>query len=124
MAAVDAAAHLGAERQQKSAPSVDSTLLGKRLEICCNYDLLPPLVGKEPRWCAGEVVLISDGTNIAIPDRPRAKYPKGEAVMMRWDADVAREEPVTTSSARLLVTKWNPKGEQTDGGWRFDPDCL
>ena len=76
--------------------------------------------GKEARWCAGKVILISDGTNIPIPGKPRAKYKPGEAVMMRWDADAARKEPVTESASRLLKSMWNPKKEQRAGGWRYD----
>ena len=107
-----------AERQQQTAPPVDVTLLGKRLEICCDYELEEG--GTEARWSAGEVILVSDGTNIIIPGKWRAKFKKGEAVMMRWDADAARNEVVTESAARLQHSKWNPKGVQEAGGWRFD----
>jgi hypothetical protein len=107
-----------AERQQRTAPPVDATLLGKRLEICCDYDLEEG--GSEARWSAGEVIAVSDGTNIAIPGKPRAKFKTGEAVMMRWDADAARLEPETESASRLLPSMWNPRGVQSAGGWRFD----
>ena len=40
-----------AERQQQTAPLVDNSLLGERLEICCNYDLVGG--GSEARWSAG-----------------------------------------------------------------------
>ena len=69
----------------------------------------------EARWSAGEVILVSDGTNITIIGKPRAKYKKGEAVMMRWDDSTWGESP-----ARLLPSKWNPRGVQGAGGWRFD----
>ena len=112
-----------AERQQQTAPLVDKALLGKRLEICCNYEL--DNGGSEPRWCAGQVILVSDGRNIA--KGPRSFYKEGEAVMMRWDAAPDRKsmaypqgEPVSESAARLLKSMWNPRGVQRDGGWRFD----
>lgn len=72
------------------------------------------------RWSAGEVILVSDGKNIIKPGTWRAHYKKGEAVMIRWDADEARKEPVSESSKRLIKSKWNPKGVQGEGGWRFD----
>ena len=88
--------------------------------------------GSEPRWSAVEVVLISDGTNCPIFGRPKAKYKAGEAVMMRWDdawdatsaRDKRTEQERRLSAVRLLKSKWNPKREQEDGGWRFDPDHL
>ena len=77
------------------------------LEVCYDNDL--DAGGSEARWCAGEVILVSDGTNIPIPGRDRAKYKRGEAVMMRWDADKWRGEKSTESAARLLPSMWNPK---------------
>ena len=38
-----------------------------------------------------------------------------ETVMMRWDDSTWGESP-----ARLLPSKWNPRGVQGAGGWRFD----
>ena len=63
---------------------------------------------------------MSDGSNIGIPGRPRAKYKMGEAVMVRWDARSDRDEPVSESPVRLLRSKWNPKQNHVEGGWRFD----
>ena len=118
---------IAAERQQQTAPLVDKALLGKRLEVCFIYDLADGS-GSEPRWSAGKVVLISDGTNI----KPKSKFPKGEAVMIRWDdpweptseRDKRTEEERRLSAVRLLKSKWNPKSEQGNGAWRFDPDHL
>ena len=80
------------------------------------------------RWSAGEVVAISDGTNCPIPGKPRAKFKAGEAVMMRWDDPwdhlKGDAEQRRRSAVKLLKSKWNPKGAQTHGAWRFDPDCL
>ena len=108
-----------AERQQLTAPVVDESLVGRRLEICCDYELKDGS-GSEARWCAGEVIAVSDGTNIIKIGAVTAKYKAGKAVMMRWDARPDRKEVVTESAARLLKTNWNPKGVQEAGGWRFD----
>lgn len=108
-----------AERQQIPSPAVDVSLVGRRLEICCDYQLADGSEW-EPRWCAGEVIAVSDGTNILKIGAVTAKYKKGEAVMMRWDARRDRNEVATESAARLLKSKWNPKGVQEAGGWRFD----
>ena len=39
---------------------------------------------------------------------------------MRWDADEWRGEVATESVARLLPSKWNPRGVQREGHWRLD----
>ena len=52
--------------------------------------------------------------------------------MIRWDdawdpagnGDERTEEERRRSAVRLLKSKWNPKDEQQDGVWRFDPDHL
>ena len=75
-----------AECQPFSAPPLDS-LLGKRLDVCCNYVLEEG--GSEPRWCLGEVTLVSNGKkNCKPPPATSAKYAAGKAVMVRWDADI------------------------------------
>ena len=107
-----------AECQQQTAPKVDQSLVGKRLEICCDYELV--VGGSEARWSAGEVLFVSNGKNMVKPGTYRAQFKPGEAAMIRWDADAARKEEVTESAARLLPSMWNPKGVQTAGGWRFD----
>ena len=54
------------------------------------------------------------------PGERTAKYKVDEAVIICWDANVDRNEPVHTTAQRLLPTKWNPKGTHSDGCWRFD----
>ncbi len=109
-------------KQPMSAPNVDDELIGKRLEVCVEYELLNE-IGTELRWCPGEVTLVSDGTNIVKPDSVtgRAFYKKGEAVMMRWEANEKCNEPETESSQKLAKNKWNPRGQHTADSWRF---CL
>ncbi len=66
--------------------------------------------------------MISDENN--IPVKVSAPPPPpcwgGDAVVIRWDADKAKNEDVSESSKRLSVRKWNPKGKHSDGSWRFD----
>jgi hypothetical protein len=85
--------------------------------VCCTYILTEG--GTEDRWSAGEVILVSDGSNIWDPEKARTRYKKGEGVVMRWDADEAREEPVSESAVKLLPSKWNPRGVQKAGGVAF-----
>ena len=104
--------------QPMSRPTINKQLIGKRLDVCLIYEL--DVGGTELRWCQGEVILISDGSNILKPGARTAKFKAGEAVRIRWDANIDRNEPVHTTAQRLLPTKWNPKGKHSDGCWRFD----
>ena len=88
--------------------------------MCCTYHLVEG--GTEDRWSAGKVILVSDGSNIWDPEKARTWYKKGEGVMMRWDADEARDEPVSESAVKLMSSRWNPRGVQRAGGWRFEFD--
>ena len=78
--------------------------------------------GSELRWCQGEVVRVSNGSNILRTNARTACYNAGEAVLMRWDESKERNEPASESAQRLLPSKWNPRGKHTDGSWRFDID--
>ena len=93
-------------------------LVGKRLDICERYELDEG--GSELRWSQGEVVKVSDGSNILKPGARSACYAKGEAVLIQWDENKEQNEPSTISSQRLLTSKWNPKGSHSEGAWRFD----
>ena len=104
------------ECQPASAPSVDASLLGVRLDICEEYTL--DAGGVELRWSQGEVIAVSDGTNLARPRPFRTPYPRG-CVMMRWDANEARGEAGSESVFPLLPTKWNPN-VLGHGGWRLE----
>jgi hypothetical protein len=42
--------------------------------VCCTYDLVEG--GTEDRWSAGEVILVSDGSNIWDPEKARTRYKK------------------------------------------------
>ena len=110
------------EKQLASMPVVDDTLVGQRLDICECYDLEEG--GTELRWSQGEVILVSNGSNILKPNARSACYKRGEAVMIKWDANKDRNEDISTSSQRLLPSKWNPRGKHVVGGWRLDIDNI
>ena len=104
--------------QPLTMPPVDKRLIGRRLDVCFEWNLVEG--GTELRWSQGEVVDVSDGTNILKPGARTACYKKGEAVMIRWDEDQDLNEPSHVSAQRLLASKWNPKKEHTKGSWRLD----
>ena len=41
-------------------------------------------------------------------------------MLIRWDANTVCNELVSTSSQRLLPSKWNPKQTHTEVSWQFD----
>ena len=106
------------EMQSMSRPTINKQLLGKRLDVCFEYEL--EIGGTELRWSQGEVIMISDGSNILKPGARTAKFKAGEAVRICWDANTDRNEPIHITDQRLLPSKWNPKGKHSDGSWRFD----
>ena len=107
-----------ADLQPMSRPNIDQHLLGKRLDVCEKYVLEEG--GSELRWSQGIVIKVSNGSNILKPGARTAKFKKGEGVLIRWDANAAHNELVSTSAQRLLLSKWNPKQTHTEGSWRFD----
>lgn len=113
--------------QPITGPSVDAELVGKRIEVCFEYEMNEE--GENNlAWCQGVVVAVSDGTNLTrrgneILDGTkgggrRAMYKAGEAARIRWDSVLEGESEVTNES--LLPSKWNPKGRHRKGCWRFD----
>jgi hypothetical protein len=105
------------EMQPTSMPNVDASLVGVRLDVCFRYDLDEG--GHELRWCQGEVTLVSDGSNLPIPNKRNAKYKAGEAVAIRWDANEECNELPSETVQKLPKSKWNPK-KHCEGGWRLD----
>ena len=67
--------------QPLSMPLIDNKLIGKRLDVCHTWDLEEG--GTELRWSQGEVIEISNGSNILKPGAHAACYKKGEAVMIK-----------------------------------------
>ena len=74
----------------------------------------------ELRWSQGEVVDVSNGSNILKPGARSACYKRGKAALIRWDEDKDRKEPSHISEQRLLPWEWNPKNKHSEGAWRFD----
>ena len=62
------------ELQPHSRPNIDKKLVGKRLDICERYELDEG--GSELRWSQGEVVKVSDRSNILKPGARSACYAK------------------------------------------------
>ena len=104
--------------QPLSMPSVDKKIIGKRLDVCFEWNLEEG--GKELRWSQGQVVNVSNGSNILKPGARTSCYKNGEAVTIKWDENKDGNEPSHISSQCLLPSKWNPKKEHSHGSWRFD----
>ena len=86
--------------QKTSAPKVDGSLIGFKIEMLSNYstDEEEVLV-----WCNGEVKAVAAGSrNVEIESD---------------DKFVSEGEP-KTSKHKLVEGKWNPRGEQRAGSWR------
>lgn len=67
--------------QPLSMPLVDKRLIRIRLDICFKWNLEESQT--ELRWSQGEVVDVSNGTNILKLGAYTACYKKGKAVMIR-----------------------------------------
>ena len=104
--------------QPSSIPIIDKSLIGKRLDVCHTWDLEEG--GTELRLSQGEVIEISNGSNILKPGARSSCYKKGEAVMIKWDENKDKKQLSYESPQRLLKSKWNPKNKHSDGAWRFD----
>ena len=101
------------ELQPCSRPNIDKHLVGKRLDVCERYELDEG--GSELRWSQGKLLSVSDDSNTLKPGARSACYARGEAVLIQWDENKVRNEPSTTSSQRLLISKWNPKCTHSEG---------
>ena len=62
------------EMQLLSMPFIDKKLIGKRLDVCYEWNLEEG--GTELRWSQGEVVGISNGSNILKPGARTACFKK------------------------------------------------
>ena len=120
------------EFQDFRVPDI-STLIGKKIDVLCEYDLDSDLdeeldadlegetVPKETtamRWCQGMVIDVLDGKNMFKGNNgSRRKYKPGEAVMVLWDAIPELDQPPCESAQVLLRSKWN---KQVIGSWRMN----
>lgn len=108
-----------ADMQQKSAPKVDTTLVGQRIEVLSKY-----LIDGEWEfvWAKGKVVGLPEPT-MATKKRSgkgkkKSSAPKkaNDIVIIAWDDDYCCEGEPTTTKQKLHFKKWNKHGP---GAWRF-----
>ena len=70
------------ENLQQSRPmKIDETLVGERLEVLVECKLDEG--GVVNHWCAGEVLEVSNGSNVRDPSKVRTMFKEGEAVWMK-----------------------------------------
>ena len=113
-----------ADMQQKSAPKVDATLVGKRLEVLIKY-----LIDGDWEfvWAKGKVVGLPEPTAAAKKRAANKRSGKGKKksgatekandfVIIAWDNQYRCKGEPTTTKQKLTVSKWNKHGP---GAWRF-----
>ena len=115
-----------ADMQQKSAPKVDATLVGKRIEVLSRYfdeDGEPMYV-----WAKGEVTAIpvpkakaKGGKGRGNGKKSNAKTTVSQVAIVTWDKEYWGKDkndnwaPAITSQ-KLVASKWN---KHSTGAWRF-----
>ena len=104
-------------RQDRTAPKVDESLIGTRIEYLCGFeDDDGNSVGN--RWCAGVVNRISDDENPWVrKGKTRACYKAGEAAEIYWDEIPEAKMKACLSIEPLDPKKWNKDCEEA---WRKD----
>ena len=126
-----------ADEQPDEPPARDDSLVGSMLEICWGRYWRKPteeeLAKGEKRkkiqvkiWCAGEVVLVANGTTTTEkPENAKCKkLAQAGAVRIRWPADEERHEPETFSWHILQDALWGSRNTDVHMGWRFSPAEL
>ena len=92
---------------------MNETLVGERLEVLVECKLNEG--GAVNPRCAGDVLEVSNGSNIRDPSKVRAMFKEGEAVLMKWDAIEECDELESESGQKLLPSLWN---KHKAGAWR------
>ena len=106
-----------ADMQQRSAPVIDKNLVGKRIEVLCEYyeeDGTPFFC-----WAKGVVE--------AIPSKERKSSSKGKTkkgkkeaanqfAIVKWDEEYCESGGTDTTKQKLIKSKWN---KHSPGAWRF-----
>ena len=112
-----------ADMQQKLAPKVDATLVGKRLEVLIKY-----LIDGDWEfvWAKGKVVGLPEPTAAAKKRAANKRSGKGKKssatikandfVMIEWGDDYCCKGEPKATKQKLAVSKWNKQGP---GAWRF-----
>ena len=103
--------------QQGDAPSFDTRLVGKRLEVCWPYkkDGVTCKI-----WASGTVKRIADGLTDKRSKRAQKVLPAG-AVLWAWEADPEYDEEAGEQWLVLHPDRWN---KHTQYAWRYDPSEL
>jgi hypothetical protein len=101
-------------RQQLNAPPLDSSLVGKHLEVCWPYKE----AGKTRKiWATGVVMRVADGLTDKRSARCKNFLPAG-AVLWAWEADPEYDEVAGEEWLFLVPSKWNAHVQYA---WRYDP---
>ena len=115
-------------KQPPQEPPLDNSLIGKRLEIC--WAKYKDADGNNvAMWCPCKVTRVADGEmdkgtdGKPLSSAARKLAPRG-MVLVEWDADPDREEPVTYVWYLLDPSKWNGKGFDGHRAWRWHPEEL
>ena len=114
---MDGVSSVHSKRQKPSAPTVDESLIGKRIEYRCLFDMDDEGLVKKPRWCCGVIERLCDGSWI-IPGHPRKRWKVAEAAEICWDAmpDANIDEPFR-DKVEMDPKNWN---KDCIGAWRMD----
>ena len=100
--------------QPRKAPPFDTSLVGKRLEVCWPYQH----EGKTVKiWASGTVKRVADGLNDKASTRCKKILPAG-ALLWAWDADPNYDEAAGEKWLILLPNRWN---RHVQYAWRYDP---
>lgn len=108
-----------ADMQQCSAPAIDKNLVGKKIEVLCEYyeeDGTPFFC-----WAKGVVEGIpSKGGKKSSKGKTKIKKGKKEAenqfAIVKWGEEYCVSGETDTTRQKLLKSKWN---KHSPGAWRF-----
>ena len=95
---------------------IDRSYIGKRVEYLFNFDMNPEGTIKEPRWCAGEVKDVSDGTWVIAEHRSKT-WKENEAASVIWDPVPEANIPKLTTVEKFAENMWN---KNVIGAWRME----
>ena len=106
-----------ADMQQCSSPAIDKNLVGKKIEVLCEYyeeDGTPFFC-----WAKGVVEAIpSKGGKSSSKGKTKKgkKEAEHEFVIVKWGEEYCVSGETDTTRQKLLKSKWN---KHSPGAWRF-----
>ena len=89
--------------QQRSAPKMDSSLKGKRIEVLLEY--FEPDNTRFFVWTKGKMVGLP--LNLGKRKRDATAKNKNDMAIIKWDGKYCFEGSADTTQQQLLKTKWN-----------------